>query len=257
MEALDILSIHDGRGEPQAVTLSEEVPLTIEARGRELATLLCSPDHIENLVTGFLFTSGIIAEVSALKEMVVDRERFRAVVDIEGGLDDLIFRRVYTSGCGKGVIFHNPLDVMQRARIDNGFTISSGRITSLVLAFLRGPSEHAQTRAVHTAALADRENVLIFRDDIGRHNALDKVVGQALAEGIDLTDKVMLVTGRVSSEILSKGIRCRLPVLIALGAPTNQAVKFARLVNMTLVGNVRGKRMNIYSGETRINHYII
>ena len=93
---------------------------------------------------------------------------------------------------------------------------------------------------------------LDFRDDIGRHNALDKVVGEALAKGLDFSDKMVLTTGRVSSEILSKVVRCRLPVVIALGAPTNQAVKFARMVNLTLVGQIRGSRMNVYSGEARL-----
>jgi len=252
MENLEILAIHDGTRERQSVPLSEEVPLTIEVNGQEIATLLCSPSDADDLVKGFLYTSGIIPEISAVHGLVIDRERFKANVDIEGSLDDLVFRRVYTSGCGKGVIFHNPLDLMQRVRIEEGFTIAPVEIARLMQAFLRGSPEHARTRGVHSAALAAREEILIFRDDIGRHNALDKVVGAALAQGIDYADKIILTTGRVSSEILSKAMRCRMPVIAALGAPTNQAVKFARMVNLTLVGLVRGGRMNVYSGGERI-----
>jgi FdhD protein len=252
MENLEILAIHDGTRERQSVPLSEEVPLTIEVNGQEIATLLCSPSDADDLVKGFLYTSGIIPEISAVQGLVIDRERFKANVDIEGSLDDLVFRRVYTSGCGKGVIFHNTLDLMQRVRIEEGFTIAPVEIARLMQAFLRGSPEHAWTRGVHSAALAAREEILIFRDDIGRHNALDKVVGAALAQGIDYADKIILTTGRVSSEILSKAMRCRMPVIAALGAPTNQAVKFARMVNLTLVGLVRGGRMNVYSGGERI-----
>jgi FdhD protein len=117
--------------------------------------------------------------------------------------------------------------------------------------FIKGSPEHTQTRGVHSGALATRERILIFRDDIGRHNALDKVIGEALSQGLDFSDKIMLTTGRISSEILSKVLRCRLPVIAALGSPTNQGVKLARMVNLTLVSHVRGSKMDIYSGETR------
>jgi FdhD protein len=105
---------------------------------------------------------------------------------------------------------------------------------------------------VHSGALASGGRILIFRDDIGRHNALDKVIGEALSQGLDLSDTVMLTTGRISSEILSKVLRCRIPVIAALGSPTNQAIKLARVANLTLVGHVRGSRMDMYSGEGRL-----
>ncbi len=105
---------------------------------------------------------------------------------------------------------------------------------------------------MHSAALADTENILIFRDDIGRHNAFDKVVGAALLSGISLEDKALFSSGRISSEIFSKALRCRIPVLVAAGAPTNQAVKLARQVNMALAGRTRGNRTIIYSAEERI-----
>ena len=164
----------------------------------------------------------------------------------------MVFKRIYTSGCGRGIIFHSPVDIMQRAPITDDFQIKAETITSLMSIFLNSSTEHRETRGVHSAALADAGNILIFRDDIGRHNAFDKVVGAALLSGISLEDKALFSSGRISSEIFSKALRCRIPVLVAAGAPTNQAVKLARQVNMALAGRTRGNRTIIYSAEERI-----
>lgn len=252
MENLEILKIQGETRNWAVEGITEEIPLTVEVGGEELATLLCSPDHLGNLVTGFLFTSGIIPDLASLKSLVIDTGRFNASVEIEGDLSDFLFKRIYTSGCGKGVIFHNPMDVMQKNRLDDGFAIEASRISDLMKEFVKGSPEHSRTRGVHSGALASRERILIFRDDIGRHNALDKVIGEALEQGLDFSDKIMLTTGRISSEILSKVLRCRIPVIAALGSPTNQGVKLARVTGLTLISHVRGSNMDVYSGETRL-----
>jgi FdhD protein len=252
MEGIEILKFQDDSSRRVLEDISEEVPLTIEVNGDELATLLCSPDHLENLVTGFLFTSGVISDSRALKSLVIDTERFNARAEIEDDGSEFVFKRVYTSGCGKGVIFHNPMDVIHKTRLEEGFVLRAAEISWLMKEFIKGSPEHTKTRGVHSGALASRGRILIFRDDIGRHNALDKVIGEALTKGLDFAETIMFTTGRISSEILSKALRCRIPVLAALGSPTNQAVKLARVVNLTLVGQVKGSRMDVYSGEARL-----
>ena len=252
MESFEILKIQDSSFSRIAEHVSEEIPLTVEINGNELATLLCSPDNLRNLVVGFLFTSGVISDISSIQSLTVDVERFHTAVSIAGEGGDFVFKRVYTSGCGKGVIFHNPLDVMNRAPLNEEFFLRASDIAVLMRDFIKGSSEHSRTKGVHSAALASRDRIHIFRDDIGRHNAMDKVVGEALSRGMDFSDKVMLTTGRISSEILSKVLRCRIPVIAALGSPTNQAVKLARATNLTLVSHVRGTRMSVYSGDARL-----
>jgi len=254
MESFEITTVDSGIRERKIVPISEEVPLTITVNGRELATLLCSPEYLRNLATGFLYTNGLIREASSLKSLTVDRDRWNVTVDIEGeGLDEeFVFKRIYTSGCGKGVIFHNPLDLINRKRLENDMRVNSTDITALMKTFQKRSEEHQRTRGVHSGALATPEEILIFRDDIGRHNALDKVIGEALYRHTGFPDKILLTSGRISSEILSKVLRCQMPLIVAAGAPTNQAVKLARQANLTLVGRVRGNRMNVYSGEERI-----
>jgi len=232
--------------------LSEEIPLTIEANGNELATILASPSNIDDLAKGFLFTAGMITEVSEIRSLEVDMERFRAVVEVEGEPQNFIFKRIYTSGCGKGVIFHNPLDVMGKTALPDGFQIEAGKLVALMKEFITNQPVYSDARGVHEAALASKEEILVTRVDIGRHNAIDKVIGAALTAGIDLSDKILMTTGRVSSEIFSKILRSRIPVIAALGSATNQAAKLARVTNITLVARLRGGRGEIISGEQRI-----
>ncbi|MGO9138800.1 MAG: formate dehydrogenase accessory sulfurtransferase FdhD [Syntrophales bacterium] len=254
MEPFDITIIRKGIRERVFRSVSEEIPVTIEVNGSELVTLLSSPGDLENLVYGFLFNSGFIGEVGDVKSLIIDRDRWKAAVKIagEGIPEDMLFKRIYTSGCGKGVIFHNPLDVMNRARLPDGFTVDHKKIEEFMGMFQTKSSEHKETRGVHSSALADGNDILIFRDDIGRHNAIDKVIGETLCQGLVFEDKMILTSGRVSSEILSKILRCRIPIIVAAGAPTNQAVKLARNVNLTVVGLARGSIMCIFSGEERI-----
>lgn len=254
MESLEIVLFQDGMRVKATQSVSEEVPLTIDLNGRELATLLCSPAYIRNLVTGFLYTSGLLQRMASIRSLTVDRERWKALVEMkEDGLgESVVFKRVYTSGCGKGVLFHNPMDLVGWYRLDDDFHASEKDIFNLMRTFQKQSQEHTLTRGVHSAALASAQDVLIFRDDIGRHNAIDKVIGEALYRGIGFCGHILLTSGRISSEILSKALRCRMPVIAAAGAPTNQAVKIARQMNITLLGLVRGSRMNLYNGEERI-----
>jgi FdhD protein len=254
METLNVTIIDNEDRKSAEVPISEEVPLTIEVNDKELATLLCSPEHIENLVTGFLYTSGIIQNLSQLKAITLDDARWKASATIEGDgfADDLVFKRIYTSGCGKGVIFHNPLDLINRVKIISAFKVESKVIREFMKTFQKQSEEHRLTQGIHSAALATRDEILIYRDDIGRHNAIDKVVGEALSNNIGFADKFLLTSGRISSEILSKALRCRMPMIAAIGAPTNQAVKLARQVGLTIVGLVRGPKMIVFSGEERI-----
>jgi FdhD protein len=254
LESFEIILFQDGTRVKTTLPVSEEVPLTIDLNGRELATLLCSPAHIRNLVTGFLYTSGLLQRVESIRSLTVDRERWKVLVEMqEDGLGEAtVFKRVYTSGCGKGVLFHNPMDLVGWYRLEDDFRTGEKDLFNLMKTFQKQSQEHTLTRGVHSSALASTDEILIFRDDIGRHNAIDKVIGEALYRGIEFSGHILLTSGRISSEILSKALRCRMPVIAAAGAPTNQAVKIARQMNITLLGRVRGSRMSLYSSEERI-----
>jgi hypothetical protein len=136
--------------------------------------------------------------------------------------------------------------------VATGLRVSAGHICMLMEEFRRHSQLHRQTGGVHAAALADREKLLVFREDIGRHNAVDKVIGALLRQGDKYSDKLLLTSGRLSSEILHKTAACAVPIVVSRSAPTDRSVALARDRNITLIGFARGRRMNIYSGEGRI-----
>ncbi len=168
------------------------------------------------------------------------------------GDGSFIFKRLYTSGCGKGTIFYNMVDILHRHRIDSSLKISSKSILKLMQEFQQKSNLFMETGAVHSAALSDGRNILVFKEDIGRHNAIDKIIGRTLEEGIDFRDKIILTSGRISSEILLKIQKCIVPLIISRSAPTDQAVKLACELNITIIGFARGNRMNIYSAPERV-----
>jgi FdhD protein len=252
METFDATVIIKGVREKTSRRVSEEISLTIDVNGSELVTLLASPGDLENLVYGCLYNSGLIGKASDMKSLIIDRDRWKAAAELAGpGLtQDMLSKRIHASA-GKG-IFHNLFDVAHQVRMSDGFTVDRKKVEEFIRIFQTASSEHKETRGVHSSALADGKDILIFRDDIGRHNAIDKVIGEALCQGLEFENKMILTSGRVSSEIFSKALRCRIPVIVAAGAPTNQAVKLARSVNLTVVGLAREEIIYIFSGEERI-----
>ncbi len=253
MEKVKITVISEGFRKDTTDFVTAEVPLTIEVNQKEMVTLLCSPVDLKELVLGFLYTSGFIRKPADLKKLIIDQQRWKAAVEIDPELfpEKLLFKRLYTSGCGKGIIFYNPLTSIHR-RLSSKSTFPGKNIIELMKKFQKSSPEFKETGGVHSAGLCDREKILVLADDIGRHNALDKVIGKALLTKINFEDKMALITGRISSEILFKIQHCGIPAIASSSAPTDQAVKLAKKADITLVGFVRGNRLNVYSGEKRI-----
>lgn len=231
-----------------------EDPLTLFVDGTELVTLLYTPPLAEELALGYLLSEGIIAMmddvrmVSAVKDGVDVRLVSPVKLDTAGRV------RVLTSGCGGGITFTHPKGLKQLKKITSVFTVTTAEVAGLVASFRTGSGLFEETGGVHSAAIADRGKILAFAEDIGRHNAVDKVFGICLKQGIGTADKILLSTGRVSSEILVKCVKRGLPVLVSRSAPTSLAVELAARFDITLIGFARGKRMNIYSGEQRVTH---
>lgn len=251
---MDIIKVTADGARPEMDVVATEVPVTIMAGVTEVATLMCTPEHLDDLAVGFLKTSGLLHADCAVKAVDVDTAVWQVRVDVNCQIDPaLLSRRTYTSGCGKGVVFATALEAEEDTMLQDGFCLRAGLIQDLANWFRRYSELHSATGGVHTVALSEegREPVLI-RDDVGRHNAADKVVGRALSTGVALGRSVMVTSGRISSEIMHKAHSAGIPILISLGAPTHQAVLVARRFNLTLVGFARQKRFSIFSGAQRI-----
>ena len=258
MRSLEILSIRSGKGEVRQDLVTEEISLKLLAEHRRIAVLMCSPGDLEDLVRGFFYTNGFIQSADQILKIVVNRATWSAFIQLVPELDPGGFRLsgVIGSACGATL----PVEPDRDGPAEEGVRIAGeglGRVRpeqiSALMQELRDRSQlHRQTGGVHAAALAEPTGVLVFREDIGRHNAVDKVIGAALLQGLSFQDKLLLTSGRLSSEILHKAAACGLPVVVSRSAPTDRCVAAARELNVTLIGFARGSRMNVYSAQKRI-----
>ena len=250
----EVVQIKKGNTTNTIASVATEVPLTIVANDEEIATLSGSPDHLREFVYGFLFTAGFIQKAHDVQAFWCDETKWRIEVKLNNPPEpNLLTKRLYTSGCGRGVMFSSVVELALRRPLADEFTIDSDVIPGLMRWLQTSSQLHRSTGGVHTAALSKGGTLPeIVCDDIGRHNAIDKVIGSALITGVDCKVSVLLCSGRISSDMLFKAKRCEIPVAISLGAPTHQAVLLARDMHMTLVGFARVLSFTIFSYPERI-----
>ncbi|MFC2044367.1 formate dehydrogenase accessory sulfurtransferase FdhD [Chloroflexota bacterium] len=235
--------------------VTRELPLTILLNNRELITILCSPSELECLVIGFLSSEGLINSKEEIKGIMIDAIRGVARVETKDDkefTDEQIFRRVITSGCGAGGVFYRVSDTHNLIQVESKVTISGSEVFALVKSFQQHSETYRITGGVHSAALCDNKDILVFAEDIGRHNAIDKVFGKCFLEDISTDDRIVITSGRIPSEILLKVAKRKIPIIVSKSAPTDLGVKLAMDLGITLIGFVRGKRMNVYTNGQRV-----
>jgi FdhD protein len=233
----------------------QEVPVTIYLNDHEVVTLLCLGDHLKSLAVGFLKSEGLIGDRTSLEPIFVDEANrlVRVTVNEDTALNEKLFlRRTVTSGCGKGITFYNALDAMMNEKIESSLSISIDQVFHLMHDLAEASELYKLTGTVHNSALATVEDLVFFRTDIGRHNAVDKIYGECFLNNIPLEDKVLLTTGRITSEILIKTRRMGIPILISRSGATNLAISLGSQFGVTLIGYVRGKKLIVYTGRERV-----
>jgi len=254
-EKLAVLKLTETSSSSIEDVVAKESPLTIILNNRELVTLLCSPANLRYLAVGFLFSEGLLKSKDEIKKILVDNRRGVVRVETEGDEElasDALFKRFITSGCGRGASFYSALDAQDQVKVESRLKISTLEILALVHEFQHRSQVYRSTGGVHSAALCDIRDILVFNEDIGRHNAVDKIFGACILNDIATDDHILITSGRISSEILLKIARRNVPVIVSKSAPTNLGVKLANDLGVTLVGFVRGKRMNVYTHDERI-----
>lgn len=236
--------------------IAEEKPVTIYLNNHEFVTLMCTPEKLDYLTLGFLRSEGLIKDREDVLLLEVDKEKGMVKVDTRepGRLAEKLFgKRTITSGCGKGSIFFNVLDSLTCKPMENRIHLSPAEAIHLMKELHQRADLFKQTGGVHSSAIASEDKgILFFCEDIGRHNAVDKLVGECLAKDVMLEDKILLTTGRLSSEILLKSAKTGISILLSRSAPTSLSVELAKKLGVTMIGFVRGRRMNVYSHEWRI-----
>ncbi|MCQ6277557.1 formate dehydrogenase accessory sulfurtransferase FdhD [Bacillus sp. V3B] len=235
--------------------IAVEYPLTIKIEGEEFLTLVCSPEHLEELAVGILASEGLIRNLDQIESLSIDESKGYIYVELHNKKvinKDMISKRFIGSCCGKSRQFFFSNDVKTAKTIMTRTKISVSQCLSLMGKMQESSSEFHLTGGLHNAALCSKEGLIILRSDIGRHNALDKIYGYCIQNKIRLTDKVIVFSGRISSEILLKVSKIGAGIILSKSAPTSLALELANDLGITAIGFTRKDRLNIYTHPERI-----
>ncbi len=244
------------RLETCADEVAREAPVTLFVNDEELVTLVCTPDSLEELAVGFLCGEGMLAGPQDLLSIKVNTAEGLAWVETAPSAPVLegFLKRHITTCCGKGrASFYFINDARGISPLTaGGFEISPAQIKSLAAALEEKAELFRSTGGAHGAAICRPEEVTAFFEDVGRHNAVDKAIGHCFLRNIPLADKAMVLSGRISSEILIKAARMGIPMIISRSAPTDLALQMAEELGVTIAGFVRDGRVNLYTHPGRI-----
>ena len=240
------LRVQGNRADEVAGEVVREQPLTIHVNGAKFLTLLCSPIKLEALVVGYLGMEKVIEDLAEITRLDVSPVDGRAEVTLAGPVA-LPTERILTSGCGGGITFR--IDHRLFPRLDSALRVAPEALALGMKELFAAAVHYRASRGIHGAALSDGQRLLVVAEDVGRHNAVDKVKGEALMRGIPTEDRILLSTGRVSSEMLLKAARMGVPLVASRTSPTEMAVALAEQLNVTICGYVRGDSLNLYAGS--------
>ncbi len=228
----------------------EEGFVSIFVNGEELATVMCSPREQDRFAIGFLCNEGIIHSLADVRAVHLCPSG--ACVDVWLTRSDFVRpnRLILTSGCGGGVTFDDLSQTVEP--IESALTIAPRQLARLLIEMQEQATLYARARGVHTSALSDGERIIVLAEDVGRHNTIDKLRGTCLLEQIDPHDKILLCTGRISSEMINKAAHMGCPIVASRTSPTSMSVQLARQWNITLAGYVRRDQMKVYAHPERL-----
>lgn len=229
-----------------------ETAINIQVNNSPYITLMTTPEKIKELAVGFLYCEGVIKSISEIEGIHLNDKTINIILNKK--VSKYNFNdRIISSGCGKGSMHISMINEksLERCKFEGEFEVL--KLLEQMNNFNKSCELFMETGGVHSCALSNGEEIISICEDIGRHNALDKVIGKCLLENIDLSNKVLLTTGRVSSDIIIKAAVGKIPVVISHSAPTKLALSVANSLNITVAGFARGKRMNVYTSYDRIN----
>ena len=259
-ETINIIQIIDNKQISKDDVIIKEAPLTLFLNDQELVTLLCTPNCLKNLAVGFLFSEGIIKSKSEILNIIQNESRGIVWVTLNNPIeldDNFKNKRTVTSGCARGLSFHNIFDKWSGEEVTSKLTIDSKTIFNIISSLNQNSVLFKKTGGTHSSILFKNNEIITSAEDIGRHNTIDKIIGECLLNNIPGNDKLLLCSGRISSEMLLKTARWNIPILISRSAPTSAAIKLADEIGITLIGFARSKRMNIYAHSWRIKKFNI
>lgn len=228
-----------------------ETPVSLTVNGAVWLTFMCTPVNLEALAVGFLYNEGIIEAMNEVADVRVCEHGDNVDVWLTRNVEQpKSWRR--TSGCTGGV---TAVDLLAKPNVSfeaNRLTVPPEAIGNLVEMLFESQELYRETGGVHTSILSDGEKVLLSAEDIGRHNTLDKIAGLCLMQNIFPEKRILITTGRISSEMLQKAARLQVPILISRTSPSSLSIEMAERYGITLIGYARRQRFNVYSNAQRV-----
>jgi len=230
-----------------------ERPLTLYLNAREIVTMMTIGDHPEYLALGYLLNQGMLSAGDEVTGVDFDPEIDVVVVrtPVETDFEDKLRKRTLTSGCAQGTAFGDLMEAIEGAKLPAA-TLRTSWLYALTHKINTTPSLYLEAGAIHGCVLAQEDRPLVYMEDVGRHNAVDKIAGWMFQNRVSAHDKIFYTTGRLTSEMVIKTVRMGIPILVSRSGFTAWGVELARKAGLTLIGRARGKRFVALAGEDRI-----
>ncbi|SFH13090.1 FdhD protein [Palleronia marisminoris] len=243
----------DQTGATQTIPVVEERPLTIYLNGQEIVTAMTIGDYPQYLALGFLKNQGMLREGETVTGVEYDEDLEVVVVrtDSPTSHEEKLKKKTRTSGCAVGTVFGDMMEGLENLRLPDA-ELRTSWLYALAKRINTTPSLYLEAGAIHGTVLCHHDRPLVYMEDVGRHNAVDKIAGWMVSEGADGADKIMYTTGRLTSEMVIKCAHMGIPALVSRSGFTAWGVEIARQVNLTLIGRMRGERFVCLAGEDRL-----
>ena len=244
---------HTGREIETSVTV--ERPLTLFLNGQEIVTMMTIGDYPEYLALGYLLNQNMLHAGDDVRDVVFDEETETVVVRTARATDyeQKLKKKTLTSGCAQGTVFGDVMEKFEEARLPADVRLKTSWLYRLTKKINTAPSLYLEAGAIHGCVLCQEDRPLIYMEDVGRHNAVDKVAGYMWRHGLSPHDKIFYTTGRLTSEMVIKTVQMGIPILVSRSGFTAWGVDLARQAGLTLIGRARGRRFVALAGEERID----
>ena len=241
-------------GEEVAINVITERPLTLFLNSQEVVTMMTIGDHPELLGLGYLINQNMLKADDPIEAIDYDDELGVVVVrtGFETRFEEKLKKKVRTSGCAQGTIFGDVIDAFDDIQLNDNAIIKTSWLGRLTHQINTTPSLYLEAGAIHGCVLCEEDRPLVYMEDVGRHNAVDKIAGWMAKTGASPTDKIFYTTGRLTSEMVIKTVMMGIPILVSRSGFTAWGVELARQAGLTLIGRARGKRFIVLSGAERV-----
>ncbi len=243
----------DEHGRLVDLSVVEERPLTIYLNRQEIVTAMTIGDYPEYLALGFLRNQGMLLSDDVVTRVDFDEELETVVVRtaVETSHEEKLQKKTRTSGCAVGTVFGDMMEGLENVQLP-ATPVKTSWLYALAHKINRTPSLYLEAGAIHGTVLCHRDHPLVYMEDVGRHNAVDKIAGWMLSEGVSASDKILYTTGRMTSEMVIKTAMMGIPVLASRSGFTAWGVEIAQQVGLTLIGRMKGQRFTCLSGDERL-----